>query len=128
MSCGSGKDFYQRMQATQTRLLDKYDCRQGTTRALKLIRNAGELNPTSGEFEQAAGESIPLIGVTSNYADRLINEKTILTGDVKLVIDHPVEPLSKDMILIDGDYYRIVNIDKKNAGGVVIGYILQLRK
>jgi len=126
MSCGSGdgKAFYSRMQDTATRLLNKYDCRKN----IAIVRNTGEINKTEGTFEPSEGESFVVIGVTTPYQSRLINEKTIKTGDIRLVIDSAVEPNMKDKVLIDGNEYSIVNLLRYNPGGVGIGYELQLRK
>jgi hypothetical protein len=112
------------MQKTAERLLNKYDCRK----SIKFVRNNGSINPSTGEFDQSSGQEITVNGVTSTYADRLINETTVLTGDIRLAIDSNVEPKQSDDVLIDGDQYSIIAIDKKNAGGIVVSYILQLRK
>ena len=95
---------------------------------LRLRQTTGEINKTEGTFEPSEGESFVVIGVTTPYQSRLINEKTIKTGDIRLVIDSAVEPDMKDKVLIDGNEYSIVNLLRYNPGGVGIGYELQLRK
>ena len=115
-----------RMQKTATRLLDKFDESDGR---IKLVRKGiPTWDDDAGEFLPGIDTSIDLVGVTVNFEDSEINNTTILTGDVKVIVTSK-EPIKlNDKLLIDGIEWSIVAEPKTQYTGTVICYILQARK
>jgi len=117
-----------RFQKIATRLLTKYDERTGDT-VIKLKRTAAPVyNEVTAQMDFEDAQEIPVVGITSKYDKKLIDNTTIMHGDIELNLTVGVEPLEGDKVLIDGDEYSIIDIDLGRYTNTDICYSLQLRK
>jgi len=119
-------DFYDCFVEVVQECLAEFDCR---IVKIKLVRHsAAVMNTTTAELDPQTETDIEVSGVTVPYAKTLIDGSTIQEGDIRLVIDSQQEPQQADDVIIDGDSYGIVSNTIFNAGGVVLGYDLQVRR
>ena len=115
-----------RMQKTATRSLGKLDESDGR---IKLIRKGiPTWDDDAGEFLPGIDTSIDLVGVTVNFEDSEINNTTILTGDVKVIVTSKEPVKLNDKLMIDGVEWSVVSEPKSNYCGVPICYMVQARK
>lgn len=120
MNCDS--EFYQDFVDLMTECLEEFDCRKN----ILFIPNDGKI--VDGEFVEDDKAGVRLIGVTAPYSKRLVNETTVQTGDIRLIIDSSVKVNQKGSVLLDGDSYSIEDLAPYNVGGILMGYQLQLRR
>lgn len=118
--------FSSRMQKVATKLLSKFDESDGR---IKLVR-AGEKtwNEVTGEYDYTEPQVIDLVGVTVPFSQDLINEKTILTGDVQVKVTASELVTMNDKIQIDGQTWSIVDEPLVSFSGITIMYQLHCRK
>ena len=115
-----------RMQKTATRLLDKFDESDGR---IKLIRKGiPTWDDDAGEFLPGADTLIDLIGVTVDYSESEINNTTILSGDIKVVVTSSEQIKLSDKLQIDGVEWSVVSEPKANYTGIPVCYMVQARK
>ena len=115
-----------RMQKTATRLLDKFDESDGR---IKLIRKGVPIwDNDAGEFLPGIDTTIDLVGITVNFEDSEINNTTILSGDVKVIVTSNDPIKLNDKLLIDGVEWSVVSEPKSNYTGIPICYMVQARK
>ena len=117
-------DLYDCLQQVATDLLTEFDCRKNIT----VTRNTGGINGSTGEFDPGTGDTFTVIGVTVPWNDSDVDETRIFSTDIRLVIDHEVEPIKDDIFDIDGLKYTAVDIKVNNPGGIILNYEVQLRK
>ena len=116
----------ERMQKTATRLLGKFDESDGR---IKLVRKGiPTWDNDAGEFLPGVDSTIDLVGVTVNFEDSEINNTTILSGDVKVIVTSK-EPINlNDKLLIDDVEWSVVSEPKANYTGIPICYAVQARR
>ena len=115
-----------RMQKTATRLLGKFDESEGR---IKLIRKGiPTWDNDAGEFLPSADTFIDLVGVTANYSESEINNTTVLSGDIMVVVTSKEQIKLNDKLLIDGVEWSVVSEPKANYTGIPICYMMQARK
>lgn len=115
--------FYPRMQDTVSRLLPKY----GKTMYLERA-GTSVTDPVTGDAVTQPPQSIPVVGVVTDYKIGEIDGKLILTSDKKATITAAVKPLKTDY-LQDGDTkWRIEYVDDKTPADVTLCYQLQVRR
>lgn len=106
--------------------LAEFDCR---TPKIKLIRKTEAImNTVTRELDPQTVSEIEVTGVTVPYDQKLIDGTTILSSDIRLIIDSQQEPQQADDVIIDNISSGIISISPFNAGGVVLGYELQVRR
>lgn len=95
---------------------------------LTLVRKVSAgMNPATREYEEGTPVEVIVNGITIPFAKRLVDGTAIQNGDIRVILDSIEKPEGSDSILIDGNSYGIVSVVDFNAGGVVIGYDLQVR-
>ena len=115
-----------RMRKTATRLLDKFDESDGR---IKLVRKGiPTWDDDAGEFLPGIDTTIDLVGITVNFEDSEVNNTTILSGDVKVVVTSKEQIKLNDKLLIDGVEWSVVSEPKPNYTGIPICYMVQARK
>ena len=115
-----------RMQKTATRLLGKFDESEGR---IKLVRKGiPTWDDDAGEFLPSADTLIDLVGVTANYSESEINNTTVLSGDIMVVVTSKEQIKLNDKLLIDGVEWSVVSEPKANYTGIPICYMMQARK
>lgn len=115
--------MYDDLQDAVNELLGEFD--QRTTK-IKIVRNSGGgVSATTGLYVDGTETEYELTGIVSPYAK---SGDSIKSGDLRLSITSDVEPLSNDSIVIDGNSYSIISINKVNPGGTTLMYILQVRR
>lgn len=115
--------FSQRMLRTATRLLNKY----GST--VTLIRAGGKVwNETTGEYEWAVGQEIPLTAVPVPINVALVNGTSIQDGDMIVKADAGVEPKMEDKVRFNGEEWSVVGFQPKVVNDDVVAWFIQVRK
>ena len=115
-----------RMQKTATRLLDKFDESDGR---IKLVRKGiPTWDNDAGEFLHGTDTLIDLVGVTANYSESEINNTTVLSGDIMVVVTSSEQIKLSDKLQIDGVEWSVVSEPKSNYCGIPICYAVQARK
>lgn len=119
-------EFYSDLDDIMKECLADFDCR---TAKLILVRHIGRvMNATTRELDVGSDVEIEFTGITIPLGKNLIDGTAILEGDIRVVMDSDITPIQGDDVKIDGDNYGIVRITPFNAGGVVLGYDLQVRR
>lgn len=90
----------------------------------------GTYSPTDGSFSGASSSSYSADGFQEQYDKTEIDETTVQTGDIRLILEKPasVTPTIGDKCTIDGSEYAVMDVSPIRAQGTDIIYILQLRK
>lgn len=107
--------LYARLEATARRLLGSY----GKPAAIVRDERTGPPHaPVVTEVEH------PVVLVETGYSLTNRNETLIQTGDKVGIIstDADVAPALDDVLRIDGDDYRMVDLQPLNPGGMVLLY------
>jgi len=117
--------FYERMQASASRLLAKFAT--GTVVLRKQIRTEtdDELSPYT-----VTETALPRNTVVTGYADRLIDGNMIRIGDRRVVMDAAslaAAPTTSDQLAIDSVIHAIIDVKPIPAAGVAAVYIVQAR-
>lgn len=117
--------FYPGLQSTAARLLaDKG--RQMTLRK----RTPGTYNPSTASAALTTADTAVTGGVF-DYAALLIDGTSIQRGDKKVVLAAQglaVEPDTGDLLLIGGVEFNVISVQPVAPAGVVVIYILQVRR
>ena len=115
--------FSQRMQKTATRLLSTY----GST--VTLVRAGGKVwNETTGEYEWAADQEIPLTAAPVPINILLVNNTTIQAGDMMVKADYHVLPRMEDKVRFNNEQWSVVGIQPKMVNDDVVSWFIQVRK
>jgi len=118
--------FYNDLSEIMNECIDTFDCR---TTPVQLIRKGAKTrNPVTLDYEIGSETAIDVTCFTIPLNKPLIDGVAIVEGDVGLVLKSDVAPEKDDNVLIDGSNYSIVAIETMNAGGVLLGYKLQVRR
>ena len=87
------------------------------------------VDPVSGEVTPGGSQDIPVIGVITDYADKLIDGTNIKRGDRLVYIRAVTEPKQGDVfILASGQQWAMVDFDAVDPAGLALVYALQLRR
>ena len=112
--------FYDRMQATATRLVTKYGKDVTLTREV-----ASSTNPVTGIVTPGTPITITGKGIDRDFNTAEIDGSAVLRGDKQLILaDASQEPLMNDVY---GDY-RVINVQEVTPANTTIIYRLQVRK
>lgn len=128
-------DQYDRAKAQAARMLAPRS-QGGKGLELTLRRTiSGGYDPVSGETTQDTVTDYAGSGFRENYNTQDIDGSLIKSGDVKMLIspvlldgsDMP-EPLTTDLILFDGDTYRVQSVNPGDFAGLACYFYAQARK
>jgi hypothetical protein len=110
---------YSRMQATATRLLDRFQ--QGTVLLRRITLSAGPNAWTPGG---SSSEEWPLKATVRRVSQKYVDGVTILATDNQITFSVPdVTPLLTDRLVIDGDEQVMKDLRPIPAAGVVVAYM-----
>ena len=106
--------------------------------ATRLLTEKGQLatfnRETSTSFDHVTGidtttpSSFTAYGHPSTYNSREINGSVIQAGDIRFLMEGVTAPMIEDLVTIDGDIYRVIDVTSTKAQGTVVTYEVQLRK
>lgn len=114
--------FATRMQSTALNLLTKYG------RSVTLTRvTEGTYNPETSDTGVSFTTTFSGYGHPSPYSVQELDNELILLTDIKLLFYSTTVPSIGDTASIDNLSYRVMSVQKLNAQGQNIVYILQLR-
>lgn len=116
-------EFYGRMAATASRLLEKFGAPVTLAR-----ETGGTYDPVTGETTPPADDSQTTTGLLKRYPDHFIDGTRILTGDRMLILDASVQPLMSDRPTIGGQQWTPVSIETQSPAGVPLVYFVQCRR
>lgn len=118
--------FYDRMQQTATKLLDRFGA------PAVIHRTIGEVfDPVTGATAPGTEEDHETVGVLVKYSDQEIDGTKIRRGDRRLIIAAEplsIEPTTADRVTANGVQYTIEDAPAANPAGTPIVYYLQVRK
>lgn len=118
--------FYECMNEMVKEMLAEFDGRQTP---LQIIRNTGKsVSSTTGQFVNGTDEFLPVTGIVSPYKKSQRPNVDIQDGDLLVIIDSLVEPLSNDSFLIDGNNYAVIGIERIKPSYQVLLYKVQVRR
>lgn len=132
--------FAERMQSTATRLLNKFDEREGDDRIALLVPGAKVWNGTIGEYEIGPDTKYFLTGVELTPNNNMVDGTTVRSGDEFItasvdVFDESgakvnIVPKVDDKLLIDGVEWSTVATEHVNytGGGLIVAFKMQVRK
>lgn len=101
----------------------------GRQTPLQIVRTAGRsVSSTTGKFVSGSDENINVTGIVSPYKKGQRNGVDIQDGDLLVIIDSTIEPLSSDSFLIDGDNYAVVAIERIRPSYQTMLYKVQVRR
>lgn len=114
---------YDAMQATASRLLDKF----GSQTTVRVVTGK-TYNPATGSndktYTNATGN-----GVTVNFRNSEIDGDLVRSSDIKLIIENlTTEPVVDSEVTVRGGVYRVMDVMPLNPAGTNLIYTLQLRK
>lgn len=119
-------DFYSDLDTIFQECVADFDCRQTKITLQRFA--AGSMNTVTREFDKGAQTDIEITAFTIPFSKAVIDGQSILKGDVRVIMDKQTTPEQEDNVVIDGDNYGIINITPFNAGGVVLGHEIQVRR
>lgn len=111
---------YQRMRATAKRMLTQ----NGTTFS---GHRPGKIERVDGEEIETPDTLISVVGVQTSYKPHEIDGKTILTGDKQIVATADTEVRVGDILMLDGQRWRVENPWPVKPATLLICYRIQLR-
>ena len=115
--------FSKKMQGVATRLLDKY----GST--VTLVRAGSKVwNPVTGEYEWQPDTQISLTAVPVPINAALVNGTTIQSGDMTVKADYSVLPKMEDKVVLAGEQWSVVGIERKQVNDDIVAWFIQVRK
>ena len=118
--------FYECMDEMVKELLLEFDGRQTP---LQIIRNTGRsVSSVTGQFVAGTSDFVPVTGIVSPYKKSQRSDVDIQDGDLMVIIDSQVEPLSSDSFLIDGDSYAVIGIERIRPSYKTLLYKVQVRR
>lgn len=111
-------DFYERMQATATRLLTKY--KQGTVILRRSTITTGS-NPWSPIADTPVDHTLKC--VVEPVHQKYIDNSTVLSTDRQVLFSSlEFEPENTDQIVIDGEVFEIKKLLRYPSAGIAIYY------
>ncbi len=113
---------YARMQGRADYLIARYN-----EEPFQVKRKAGPNQMVNGEVVIAADTLIDVVGVCTVIDKNLVNNTTILQGDLLMTIKHDIEPLMTDVFIVDEQDYEVVAIEKYQPSSTILAYKVQLR-
>lgn len=115
--------FSKNMQGVATKLLTKYGS------SVSLIKvGARTWDPDEGEYVKQPDTTYPLTAVPVPVNANLVDGTTIQAGDMQVICDLKVEPLSEDKVEFQGHRWSIVAIKQSVVSDDRIVYFIQVRK
>ena len=107
--------------------------------ATRLLTDKGQLLTFSREissaFDPITGDNTTSTstytgyGAAFDYNRNEIDGSMIMKGDIRLILEATdTAPLVDDTTVVDGDTYRVMNVNPTSPAGTVVAYELQLRK
>ncbi len=136
-----GQNFAKKMRdKVATKLLKKFDGREGNGRLAILKQGDKVWNPTIGEYEIGPDTKYFMFGVQKTVSESMVNGTTIRSGDKVLTVSvYLVDesgalidyvPQVKDKVLMDGQNWSIVATTNTDYAGadLIINYKIQVRK
>lgn len=93
-----------------------------------LERATGEADPVEGELTAPGVQRLSISGVRTRIGTGYIATSEVLEGDELVVLDAAREPRASDRFIDERGSWTIVQIDTKNPAGIVLAYILRVRK
>jgi hypothetical protein len=112
--------FYNRMQATATRLVTKFGRTVTLTREVE-----GAVDPASGTVTPGTPITYTGKGIDRDFNATEIDGSAVIRGDKQLILADPEQiPLMNDLY---GDY-RVINVQEVTPAGINIIYRLQVRR
>ncbi len=113
---------YSRLQNTATRMIDRF-----SEADISITRTTP---PTVVDGVDVPGSdtitNIP--AVVNPYNESQVNNTTILTGDLQVIIKHDFEPLIDDLFAIDGKDYKAIAVQSYKPSVTALAYRVQVRK
>jgi len=113
---------YARMQSRADYLITRYN-----EKPFQVKRKSGPNQMVDGEVVIAADTIINVIGVCAVINKNLVNNTTILQGDLLMTIKHDIEPIMSDVFIVDEQDYEVVAIEKYQPSSTILAYKVQLR-
>lgn len=114
--------FATNMQAVASNLLTKYGRSVSFSRTVEGAYNPATSDTGSGTTTSYTGLAHPVPYTVAEIATGVVTVK-----DVKLLTYCTTLPLIGDTAIVDGEVYRIMNVERVSAQGSNIVYRLQLR-
>lgn len=112
---------YGRLQNTADRLLTRFN-----ESPIQVERDSGSY--VDGEFVDGATGAFEAVGVVVPYVQRLVNNTTILAGDLQATFKRDFTPEASDVFIIDGGRYKVISIENLKPSDSILAYRVQLRK
>ena len=113
---------YARMQQRADDLIERYN-----EEPFQVKRKASPNEMVDGEVIVTADTIIDVVGVCTVINKNLVNNTTILQGDLLMTIKHDIEPIMSDVFVVDEQDYQVVAIEKYQPSSTVLAYKVQLR-
>ena len=110
------------MQTTATRLIGEF------SEANITVERTTIATVVDGVVVPGTVSTTSIPGVATSYDVSEINNTSILSGDLSIVINSGYEPMSDDVFIIDGDRYHVEDIKPLKPSVTVLGYKVQVRK
>ncbi len=114
--------FATNMQTVALNLLTKYGRSVAFSRTVE-----GPYDPITSSVDIVSTTSYTALAHPAPYTVAEIATGMVTIKDIKLLAYSATLPLIGDAASIDGDSYRVMNVDKVSAQGTNIIYRLQLR-
>lgn len=114
--------FATRAQSTANRLLTKYGQVCAVTRTVK-----GSFDPTTGESTVSSTSTYDISCYTSNYARQEIDNILVQQNDIRLIVYSATAPEIDDVVSVDSKDYRVLDVQRIKAMGLVVMYKCQVR-
>lgn len=99
------------------------DCR------LRRLGGPVVVDPVDGTVTGGAPVEYPVVGVITDYSDRMIDGEVIMRGDRIVYIQATVRPQRGDVFIEqDGTEWAVVDFDSVDPAGTPVVFSLQLRR
>lgn len=117
--------IYTRLNATATRLVEKFGSELTFTRVTK-----GTFDPATGSSSGDTTQTYTANAVKDTFSQLERSDSSVEIGDIRLIAETATfGPYAvDDLVAIDGFSYRLVNVDPIKPGPTVVAYELQARK
>lgn len=88
-----------------------------------------ETDGATGEvLNEGTPSNISVYGYPGRYTETQVNGENILANDIRLIVESDIEtPQIGWEADIDGNRYRVMDVQKDRMGGVTCNYVCQLR-
>ena len=113
---------YSRLQNTATRLIDRF-----SEIDITITRTTGQ-TMVDGVVIPGSTTVTTVPAIVNPYNESQVNNTTIFSGDLQVIVNHEFPPLIDDLLAIDGKNYKSIAVQSYKPSSTSLAFRIQARK